>query len=139
MITFTLSMKILIISTIPHVDSFIYILSSMWMYNINDYLNSMFMSFIYQSLKLIWFSKAWRDTKKRRDMVSKWAIIRMFHNTHNLYDIVSKFDHFREYCLLEMCEAMDFIIHSTHSDMAFIDFDIFVFPCRFRVFPLIFA
>lgn len=139
MVSFLISMKVLVVSSIPHVDPFIDIFSSMRMNDINYYFYSIFMCLINKFLKLMGFAKSWRYTEEVRDMVTKWAIIGMFHNTHDLNYVVTQFENFWKNCLFKMGEAMNFIINTAHSNMYLINFDVMIFPLRFRMFPLIIA
>jgi len=38
-----------------------------------------------------------------------------------------------------MCEAVNFVIRSAHSNMDFVNLDVFIFPLGFGVFPFIFS
>lgn len=128
MITLSITMEVLIVSTIPHINTFIYILSSMRMNNINNDLNVMFMRLVHKLLELMRLTKSRADTKKVSHMITKRPVIRMLHYTHNLNYVISQLDYFREDDFSEMVEAVDFVFDAAHSDVAFVNLDVVVFP-----------
>jgi hypothetical protein len=70
-------------------------------------------------------------------MVPKRAVVRMLHDAHDLNYIVSQLDYSGEDCFLEIGETVDLGLDATHSNVAFINFYVFIFPTWFGMFPLI--
>lgn len=87
-------MEVLVISSIPHVNAFVNIFRCMRMNNIDDHLDSVFMSLINKLLELMGFSEAGRDTKEIGNVITERTIIRMFHDSHDLDNVVTEFDNF---------------------------------------------
>lgn len=70
-------------------------------------------------------------------MVTERSIVWMFSDSHDLNNVISQLDNSWQDCLLEMCEAVNFVISSAHSNMDFVNLDVFIFPLGFGVFPFI--
>ena len=87
-------MEVLVISSIPHVNAFVNIFSCMRMNNIDDHLDSIFMGLIDKLLEFVRLSEAGRDTEEIRDVITERTIIRMFHDSHDLDNVVTEFDNF---------------------------------------------
>ena len=137
MISFRRTMEILIICAIPHVYPFQNIFCRMWMHNVDNDFNLMFMCCINQLFELFRGAKATWYTEKVRNMITEWAVIRMLHNSHKLNYIVTSLYYFWEYILPKVFKAMNFWLDSTHSNMALINFYPIIFPGRLWEFPFI--
>lgn len=57
-------MEVLIISSIPHVDTLIDVLGCMRVNDVDDHLDSVFMGFIDKFLELVWLSEPGRYTEE---------------------------------------------------------------------------
>ncbi len=87
-------MKVLVVSSVPHVDTLIDVLGRMGMYNVNDDFDSVLVRLVDQLLEFVRLSESGGDTEEVRDMVAKRAVVRMLHNSHDLNHVVTQLNYF---------------------------------------------
>lgn len=79
------------------------------------------MCLIYHLFELIWSAESGRNTKEIRNVVAERAIIRVFHYTHNLYNIVSELYYFWYNYIFKLCEGVNFLLSTTHANVRLVN------------------
>lgn len=87
-------MEVLVVGSVPEIYSLENIFSCMSVDKINNNFDTSTMSLVNELFKLIRFSKFAGNAKEIADMITKWAIVRMFENGHDLNNIVAAFRHY---------------------------------------------
>lgn len=148
MISLVSFMEILILSAIPKIYSIIWVLASMtkkkekWhyfkkeilffrfvlrMHNIYEHVDLKWMRYINKFLEFFRCTESWWYCKWTGDVISKWTIICVLCNCHNLNSIISKLSNSRKHISSEFRESMDSRFNSSHPNMSLIDFDCMMF------------
>lgn len=94
-------------------------------------------SFIDEPFELKRSSKSGRHAEVVGAVVSKGAVVWVLHHPHYLNNIVPQTAHSGKHHLSEVIEAVHFLIHPRHPDVALIHLYSIVRPTRLRVTPLI--
>ena len=94
-------------------------------------------SFIDQPFELKRSSQSGRYTEVVGTVVSKGAIVWVLYHPHYLNNIVPQASHSGQHYLSEVVEAVHFLAHPCHPDVALIHLYSIVRPCWPRVIPLI--
>jgi hypothetical protein len=94
MVSLRISMEVLVISPVPHVNALVNVFCCMRVNNINDHLDSVFMGLIDKLFEFVRFSEAGGDTEEIGDVITKRTVVRMFHDAHDLDNVVTELDNF---------------------------------------------
>lgn len=94
MISFRVAMKVLVVSSVPHVDALIDVFGRVGMHDVNDNFDSVLVRLVDQLLELVRLSESGGHTEEVGDVVAKRAVVRMLHHSHNLNHVVTQFNNF---------------------------------------------